>query len=176
MDERGEMTQDNTPLAQAAEDLFNHAMDREDVKWLLARLPEEASVARSKVEYELQILKFISVGWSIAYVLEDAPQKAPLCQRYWEAVQAYAQSLSETTGLMIGQDIDYFQVLKQRLEEYVQALADRPDANEPAVVIGPEFAHICGNRADLFVEMAGANMFLTTVRRVEQYLGAIDLP
>ena len=170
-----ENEQKQSSIELAAEDLFNHAMDREDVKWLVARLPEEASVPSAKVEYELQILKFISVGWSIAYVLADHAQKMPLSQRYWKAVQAYAQSLSETTGLMIGHDVDYFETLKERLDAYVQALADHPDASEPATVIGPAFAQTCGNRADLFVEMAGANLFLTTVRRVEQYLGAIDL-
>ncbi|HUT43168.1 MAG TPA: hypothetical protein VMW95_02435 [Desulfobacterales bacterium] len=54
--------------------LFNFAIDREDIKWLMERLPKEANIKRSTVEYELQILKIISVGWSISYYLENNPQ------------------------------------------------------------------------------------------------------
>ena len=42
-------------------------MDREDVKDLVANLPEETDIRGVTVEYELQILKIISVGWSISY-------------------------------------------------------------------------------------------------------------
>jgi len=48
---------------KAGEDLFNFAIDREDAKMLMAHLPEEADIKRSTVEYELQILKIISIGW-----------------------------------------------------------------------------------------------------------------
>ena len=67
----GKKTDDKggNPVAQAAEDLFNFAIDREDVKWLLAHLHAEATVKRHSVEYELQILKLITVGWSIAFYL-----------------------------------------------------------------------------------------------------------
>jgi hypothetical protein len=38
---------------------------------------------------------------------------------------------------MIDNDIDYFQILKDRLDMYVDAMAKKPDAAEPAAVIGP---------------------------------------
>lgn len=69
-------------LEQAGEDLFNFAIDREDVKWLLAQLPEQTEVKLSTVEYELQILKIISVGWGTAYLLENSPNKTPLLELY----------------------------------------------------------------------------------------------
>ena len=44
-------------IEKTAEDLLEFAIDREDVKWLLERLPPEADIKHTTVEYELQILK-----------------------------------------------------------------------------------------------------------------------
>ncbi|MFP4031903.1 MAG: hypothetical protein ACLFRG_16765 [Desulfococcaceae bacterium] len=162
-------------LAQTAEDLFNFAIDRADVRALMGGLPETAEVKRSTVEYELPILKIISVGWAISYFLPDGPQKAELTERYWAAVSEFSAGLSETTGLMIGREIDYFQTLRERLTTYVNALADHPEATEPAAVIGPEFARLCGNVEDVFAIMTGNRMFIATVGGVKEYLEAIRL-
>ena len=154
----------------AAASLFEYAIDREDVKWLMGQLHDEAAVERHRVEYELQILKIISVGWSIAYHLENAPAKQPLLEGFWTAVQAYAQSLSQTTELMIGQDIDYFQTLRDRLDMYLAAMAASDEKDEPATVIGPAFAQNCGNADDIFTRLTGAKMFMSVVGRVKTYL------
>jgi len=58
---------------------------------------------------------------------------------------------------------------------YVNAMALKPDAPEPAVVIGPEFARICGNEADIFTFMAGSKMFISATGKVKAYLEAIKL-
>lgn len=157
-------------IEKIGEDLFNFAIDRDDVKWLMAHLAKEADIKRASVEYELQILKIISVGWSISYYLEDNPKKDQLLELYWKAVYEFSKSLSSTTELMIGQDIDYFQILKDRLDMYVGALAKKPDATEPAVVIGPEFARTCGNKDDIFTFMTGSKMFISTIGSVKEYL------
>ena len=73
-------------LEQAGEDLFNFAVDRADVKTLLEYLPKETDIMRSKVEYELVILRIVSIGWSISYFLEDSPHKNRLV-RYACSVQ-----------------------------------------------------------------------------------------
>ena len=162
-------------IEKAAEDLFNFAVDHEDVKWLMEHLPKEADIERDKVEYELRMLKIISVGWSLSYYLENHFHKHKLLELYWQAVNEFSQSISATTGLMIGRDIDYFKILKERLDMYVAALAQNPDAPEPAVVIGPEFAGTCGNTDDIFTVMTGSKMFIVTIGRVKEYLEAIKL-
>lgn len=162
-------------LEQAKEDLFNYAIDRDDVKWLMKRLPKEAEIKPNSVEYELQILKIVSVGWSMSYYLENATCKDQLLELYWNAIFEFSQTLSSTTGLMIGHDIDYFQVLKDRLNMYVNAMAKKPDASEPVSVIGPEFARTCGNVIDIFTIMAGSKMFMTTISRVKEYFEKSNL-
>ena len=169
------MKETQSPLQQAAEDLFNFAIEREDTKWLMERLPAEADVKPTTVEYELQILKIISVGWSISYFLEEWPEKQQLVGTYWEAVREFSRSLSTTTEMMTGQDIDYFQVLKDRLDGYVQALQQSPDTSNPEAVIGPEFARNCGNENDLLAVYTGGRMFSGVTGRVREYLDAANL-
>lgn len=162
-------------VEKAREDLFNFAINREDIKTLMSHLPEEADIKRGKVEYELQILKIISIGWSISYYLENCAQQNQLLEGYWKAVHEFSQSISTTTGLMIGNNIDYFQILKERLDMYIAAMTQKPDAPEPAVVIGPEFARTCGNMDDVFTVMTGSRMFIATIGNVKEYLETITL-
>jgi hypothetical protein len=162
-------------IKKIRDDLFDFAVDREDIKWLMERLPEQAKIKRSAVEYELQILKIISVGWSISYYLENNPLKNSILELFWMTIYEFSRHLSTTTHLMIGQDVDYFQILKDRLDMYVNALAQNPHAPEPATVIGPEFARTCGNIDDIFTLMTGSKMFISTTGRVRQYFETIKL-
>ena len=41
-------------LEKTGQDLLDFAMDREDVNWLMDRLPQEADIKRVTVEYELR--------------------------------------------------------------------------------------------------------------------------
>ncbi len=166
---------EKTGIEKAGEDLFNFAVDREDIKTLMAHLPEVAEINPSTVEYELQILKIISIGWSISYYLENRSQKNQLSKVYWKAIHEFSHNISTTTELMIGQHIDYFQILKDRLDMYVSAMKNKLDAPEPAVVIGPEFARACGNMDDVYTIMTGSRMFIATVASVKEYLGIIKL-
>jgi hypothetical protein len=163
-------------IEQAGEDLFDFAIDREDVKYLLTQLSMQTAAKPSTVEYELQILKIASVGWSISYLMDGTPkQKAQLLELFWQAVNVYSSDLSQTTGLMIGQDIDYFEILKARLDFYVNAMSESTDTADPTMVIGPAFAEQCGTADDIYASLAGAKMFNTAMNRVRRYLEAVKL-
>ena len=90
-------------------------------------------------------------------------------------IYEFSQHLSTTTELMIGQDVDYFQILKERLDMYVEAMAQNQEAPEPSTVIGPEFARTCGNKDDIFTFMTGSKMFLSTTVQVKEYLETMTL-
>jgi len=164
-----------TGIKQATEDLFDFAVDRDDVKTLLANLPEDAKIERGKVEYELAILRIISVGWSIAYFPQDATRRERLTACYWEAVREFSQTISTSAGLLAGKEIDYFQILKDRLNTYLEAMRLKPDAPRPAAVIAPEFARVCGNVNDVNTVMVGARMFMSVISRVKAYLAEMKL-
>lgn len=166
---------ETSPVRQAARDLFDFAVDRTDTKELMAGLHAEADINRTTVEYELPILKIITVGWSISYFINHPPYKTAVSESFWNAIREFAQGLSETTGLMTGHDIDYFQAIKDRLNMYLDAINNKPDAPEPAAVIGPEFAGACGNREDVFTIMSGSRMFIATAGSVKSYLEEVKL-
>jgi hypothetical protein len=160
-------------MEHAGEDLFNYAIDREDVEWLLANLSPAAEINRGKVEYELQILKIISVGWTISYHLEEGTDKTALLGAYWGNVHEFSRNLSTTTGVLYDRPVDYFQAIRDHLDLYVKAMAERPEAREPAAVIGPEFARICGNANDIETIACGTRMCVTVLARVKEYLDAV---
>jgi len=156
-------------------DLFNFAVDREDIKTLIAHLPKETECKPEAVEYELQLLKIIITGWSISFFLGENPLRDELAESFWKSIHEFSGTLSESTQLMTGQDINYFQILKERLDMYVEALAEKPEATEPVAVIGPVFARVCGNADDVFAIMTGSKIFIITVASVKEYLEAIEL-
>ena len=166
---------EKTGLEQAGENLFNFAVDREDVKTLVEHLPGAATCKPAAVEYELQLLKIISTGWSISFYLGNNPHRDELAENFWKLIHGFSASLSETTGLMTGHNIDYFQILTERLNMYVAALAAGPEMNEPAAIIGPEFARVCGDADDVFTVMTGSRLFILTIARVKDYLETLDL-
>ena len=159
----------------AGEELFNFAIDRRDVKALSERLPPATDAQRATVEHELQMLKIISVGWGLSFYLDNNPQKNQLAAFFWQAVHDFSQRLSQTTELLIHEDIDFFSTLKSRFDVYLSQLQKKPDAPEPAVVIGPEFAKFCGDADDVHNVMAGSRMFISTIGEVKAYLEKIKL-
>ena len=166
---------DKISLEQAGQSLFDFAVDREDVKTLVAHLPEESKCKPTAVEYELHLLKIVATGWSISFFMESNPWREQLAEIFWKLVHTFSADLSETTGLMTGHDIDYFQTLKDRLDVYVVALLAKPEMSEPASVIGPEFARLCGNSDDVFTIMCGSRMFILTVAQVKDYLDSLRI-
>ncbi len=157
-------------IHKTSENLFNFAIDREDIKIVVNSLPETLQENRVTLEYELQILKIISIGWGITFYMEENPKKNELTQQFWNFIREFSQNLASTTAYMVGKDINYFQVVKERLDSYVAAMDLKPEAPEPAVVIGPEFAKACNQKDDVFVIMAGSRMFISMLGIVKEYL------
>ena len=166
---------DKTGVEQAGENLFDFAVDREDIKIFVEHLSEEAKCKPTGVEYELQLLKIVSTGWSISFFLKNSLHGKKLAENFWKKIYAFSAELSETTSLMTGHDIDYFQILKNRLDGYVNVLQSKPEMTEPAAAIGPEFARLCGDADDVFTIMAGSRIFILTVARVREYLDSLGL-
>ena len=154
------------------EDLCQYALDREDIMWIKGTVPDSADP--DKLEYELQLLKIITIGWSLSYFLQEDPLKKDIVEHFWHNMHEISQGLSRTTSLFIGKDINYFNILRSRLDSYVLAMSRTGDHN-PAQAIGPEFAELCSSPQDLFTSMAGSRMFMSALGGVRQYLQAAGL-
>jgi hypothetical protein len=166
----------NDPVVQAGEHLFQYAIHRDEMNVILNGLPIDGQEKRAALEYEIQLLRIISVGWAIAYYLADNSLKTPLGNQYWEHVRVFSETLSTSASLTVGTDIDYFEVLKQRLDQYVGALDAAGEISEPAMAIGPAFSGVCGDRNDACAILAGSKMFSTTIHAVQEYLDGALTP
>ncbi len=160
---------DNT-VARAGEQLFQFAIDRGDMNAILDALPLEVPDKRVALEYEIQLLRIISVGWAIAFFLADSGLKTPLAHHFWDKIRDFSTTLSASASLTMGSDIDYFDILKKRLDLYVGALDAAGQIPEPAMAIGPAFAGVCGDPDDACAILAGSKMFSLTINTVREYL------
>jgi hypothetical protein len=158
------------PIETSAENLLNFAIDRQDLKIILDSLPQNATIDRGRIEYEIQILKILTVGWALSFFLKSKTVKTKLMESYWMKVRAFSQSLSGALTASLNRDFDYFAILKERLDIYVGALDRHGEKQDPAVVIGPMFAHICQDEDNPFVVLAGSKMFNHALSSTKEYL------
>ena len=162
--------QDPVSIQEIGESLANFSLDRESVLFALSRLPDELSINKVAIEYEIQLLKILSVGWAISYFMEDHSEKTPLINKFWDVLFEFSKNLSCVTSLTIGKEVDYFRALKERIDIYLKALAEVPHVKDPASVIGPTFARLCENADNVHVIMAGNRVFHMSLEGVKHFL------
>jgi hypothetical protein len=160
-------------IPEIGESLANFSLDRESVQFALNRLPDEPSINKVAIEYEIQLLKILSVGWAISYFMEDHSEKTPLIKKFWDVLFEFSKNLSSVTSLTIGKEVDYFRALKERIDIYLNALAEVPHVKDPASVIGPTFARLCGNTDNVHVIMAGNRVFHLSLEGVKHFLESV---
>jgi len=162
-------------LTQAAQELFNYAIEREALKQIVAHLPDQMESRKVTVEYELQLLKIISVGWGITFFIPNQSIKEVLSEAFWHHIRALSQGVSEASSASIGKDVDYFAILKERLDIYVNALHHFTDAPDTAKVIGATFAKLCGDEANSYIILAGKRTFSLASASVKNYIESLQL-
>ncbi len=167
----------NISLQQAAQELATFAIDRTDLKNLLVAIPDNNSLNMTTIEYELQILKILSVGWAISFYLAVTDKnKAPITQMFWESIREISQNISTLTETTTGKNLDYFKILKQKLNTYLEIMKEKPEESQnPANIMGPAFAKMCDNENDAMAILTGTKMFTLTLGAVKEYLDTIKL-
>jgi hypothetical protein len=162
-------------IEKASEDLFDFAIDRSDIKLILQNLPEDIKINRVSMEYEIQLLKILAVGWSIPFFLDKSSLKKELSESFWNAVQSFSQSISTLSSSSTGKGIDYFNTLKERLDTYLNALNSITDGPDPLLAIGPKFAEICGSKNNAHIMLSGSKVFNLSIGGVKNYLESIQI-
>jgi len=161
-------------LQNMSENLASFAVDREDIKQLLATIPEDDAIKPVTVEYELQLLKIISAGWAINVYMDGKSEKDLLAENFWLIIRAFSKDLSGTLNLVTGAEVDYFETLKERFDTYFTAM-EGAGSGEPVQAVGPEFARLCGSPDDAFVTLNGARLFHLTATAVQEYIGSVEI-
>jgi hypothetical protein len=91
-------------------------------------------------------------------------------------IQEFSQNISTLTETTTGQPIDYFKILKERLDTYVEQMKHTAgDTIDPSAVMGPAFARACGVPDDPVAMLTGSKMFALTLGGVREYLTAVTI-
>ena len=172
-------TSENQTLTvqQLARNLAGFALDRTDLKNLLNTLPRENDLNLTTIEYELGILKILSVGWGISFFKAASDQnKAPLTTFFWEMVQEISQSISSLMETTTGTRVDYFAILRERLDTYVTEMQKNAHGSiDPASVMGPVFARVCKSPDNAMAILIGTKMFALTLGAVKEYIHSVHI-
>ncbi len=163
-----------TDIQKASENLATFSVDRDDIKRALMMIPESEEINVVTVEYELQLLKILTAGWSISYHMNEASRKMELAELFWHLIRDFSKNLSDVTATTTGSPVDYFETLKERLDLYVKTM-EEGKGDDPASVIGPRFAETCNEKENVFVIMAGSRIFNNTVAAVKEYLDSVEI-
>jgi hypothetical protein len=164
-------------VEETAQNLAAFAVDRTDLKTILQSLPAESGLNRVTLEYELGILKILAVGWGISFFMPVSDKNKPiLSDAFWQMIQEFSQNISTLTETTTGQPIDYFKILKERLDTYVEQMKHTAeDTIDPSAVMGPAFARACGVPDDPVAMLTGSRMFSLTLGGVREYLAAVTI-
>ena len=172
----GQATMEPITINKFAENLTTFAINRDDIKALLNAMPADESVDQNCVEYELQILKILSVGWGISFYMENESLKKNLTQLFWNNIQEIAQNISQITATTTGQQVDYFTILKKRMDDYVAIMKQNTtEGTDPSWIMGPAFADNCQCHDDAAVILVGTKLFTLTLGGIKEYLNAVDI-
>lgn len=173
----GQASKQELHIEKFGENLSTFAVNRDDIKELLAAIPKDSNLNLSIIEYELQILKIISIGWALAfYMPESDKNKKPLCEIYWSYIREISQNISSLAGLTTGKQINYFDILKERLDKYVGTLQTNSDkASDTSSIIGLKFSELCNAEDDALVILTGTKIFTFTIGAVKEYLDAVEI-
>lgn len=162
-------------LEKTKENLFNFSVDQNDLKSILRTFPEDKNVNMVTVEYEVQILKIVTVGWAITYFMEKNEDKDLLAEMYWKTVYEFSKNLSSYSSGTTGENIDYYGILRERLDLYINALSSLQTVSEPSVIVGHVFAEISGYKEHEDVIGTGKKVFSATILAVQAYLSSLEL-
>lgn len=164
-------------IDKMARNLVDFAVDRTDLKELITALPKGNNLNLTTIEYELGILKILSVGWGISFFMAASDKnKQAVTESFWNRVQEISRNISTLTETTTGKQIDYFNVLKERLDIYVDGMKKNKGQHEnPAPVMGPVFARICHQPDNAMAILIGTKMFTLTLGAVKEYINAVNM-
>jgi len=161
-------------IRKIGQNLANYAVDSADLKVILDAIHPEVRINRVSLEYEIKLLKIISIGWGLTFFLAENPEKEVLTSTYWTAINLFSRDLSATASTAVSKNIDYFTILKERTNLYVSELSRNSKITDPVTVIGPKFAELCGEMDNVHIVMVGNRAFSYSLKAVRDYLESIE--
>lgn len=162
-------------VSEAGEILFNYAVNRNELNEILRGFPEDIGINRVAVEYELRLMKIIFVGWALSYYAHHHPRKQALMEIFWNAVREFSVGISSVTALSTGTELNYFSIIDDRLNDYLEILGNELEDTPSASIVAFHFSRKCGHEGDPYAIIAGKKMFNFAVGGVKHYLESVRI-
>jgi hypothetical protein len=164
-------------IEKFGENLATFAINRDDLKDMINGIPKGYALNLNAIEYELQILKIISVGWAISFYMAHSDiNKKPLSELYWIHIREISKNISNLTEASTGKTVNYFEILKERLDSYVEILQEASNkTSETSTIIGATFSEFCKAGNDPVAVLTGTKMFTYTIGSVKEYLNSVEI-
>jgi hypothetical protein len=162
-------------VSQACQILLDYSVNRDELNEILQGFPEDIEINRVAIEYELQLLKIIFVGWALSYYAHQHPHKHALLETFWNGVRELATGLSTASSVSTGQDLDYFSIIAERLNNYLKVLEEASEDTPSASVVAFHFSKQCGHEGEPYTLIAGQKMFHFAVGGVKHYIESVRI-
>ncbi|MDY0161780.1 hypothetical protein [Desulfobotulus sp.] len=161
--------EDKEKIAALSEALVAYATRSNDILPLVEGLPESSHIPRPAMEYEMRMLKILSVGWGLAFLLSEHPEKTSLSEGFWQKIALLSKEI-DALCKDSGTEIDYFAALRRRLDMYVSALTEAQNPEDPGREVGLCYAKLCGDAKDAYAGVAGKRVFTGVLTSIQAYL------
>jgi len=164
-------------IERAVDVLTGVATNRQMIKNELAKLPDDnPQINKTAVEYEIQLLRIVFTGWAVTYYMVDHPVKDKLAESFWLSIQEFAGKISVMASAGTdGKTVDYFGVIRERIQCYIDAMNTNMTEADPAIVVSALFAQLCGTANTQSVVEAGKQVFVNTLSTVKMYLDTVEI-
>lgn len=153
------------------EKLLHYALGSDELFPLIEALPETSSITQNKLEYELRLLKILSVGWGLSYYLDEGENKEATITTFWQEIYLFSKEIDQTSRTA-GIEIVYFSILEERFNAYRARLETGP-AKDVIRLMGLACASFCGDENDSYVYVVGKKVFRDALSNLQEFLSEL---
>jgi hypothetical protein len=165
----------NIQIEEVVRSLVALSFSRDGLNQTLDGLPSDSAINTATLEYEFNLLKIISAGWGISFFMAEGNCKKAVSEMYWSQIYEISRNISDITSASLGRKVEYFEILRNRINMYATALSALRLDDDPAGVIGENFARLCGNEKDAHAVSCGQKAFSDSIACVKSYLDSIEM-
>lgn len=154
--------------------LVRHSLTADELFPLIQGLPETSAIPQSRLEYELRILKILSMGWGLSYYLDEGEVKEKIVTGFWKEIFLFSGELDQVAGAT-GLNLSYFSLLQERFTAYLARVEALP-LKDIIKIMGLACADFCGDENDSYIFVVAKKVFADTLTTLQTYLGEFGMP
>ena len=162
------MTAESSAHSRIAAPLVAYALETRELVPLIENAPVREAFRAETLEYELRLLKIVSAGWAITFLLEGHEEKSRVSEAFWTEIGHIATSI-DTQSKALGTEIRYFDEVRSRFDDYLGWIRKAGD-KDPAFAVGFRLAERCGVPDDAYPVVCARKVFNGSIGSIRSFL------